>query len=94
MLGSPRLTEAEIEQFSAMKNISDAVLREIGNHREWIKRYVVASNLVRNPRTPIGVALTLVSRLTPKDLKGCRSIATCPRCRKHAQKFVKDPKQR
>jgi hypothetical protein len=70
VLGSPRLTDAEIEAFSAMKNVSDDILRHIGNHREWTKRYGVVNNLVRNPRTPIGIALTLVPRLNPRDLKG------------------------
>ncbi len=90
VLGSPRLTEAEIEAFSAMKNVSDEVLREIGNHREWTKRYAVANNLVRNPRTPIGIALTLVPRLNPKDVKGVAIDRNVPEAvRKHAQKFVK-----
>jgi hypothetical protein len=95
VLGSPRLTEAEIEAFSAMKNISDDTLRQIGNHREWIKRYAVACNLVKNPRTPIGIALNLVSRLNPKDLKALAVDRNVPDpVRKHAQKFVKDPKAR
>ncbi len=90
VLGSPRLTEAEIESFSAMKNISDQVLREIGHHREWTKRYTVINNLVRNPRTPIGIALTLVPRLNPRDIKGIAVDRNVPEpVRKQAQKFVK-----
>ena len=69
VLGSPTLTEAEIESFSAMKNVSDLVLRAIANHREWTKHYAVINNLVRNPRTPVGIALNLVSRLGPLDIK-------------------------
>ena len=38
VLGSPRLTDAEIESFAAMKNVSDEILRKIGNHREWTKQ--------------------------------------------------------
>lgn len=95
VLGSPRLTEAEVESFSAMKNVSDEILRQIGNHREWVKRYVVVNNLVRNPRTPIGVSLTLVSRLNPKDIKSLAVDRNVPEpVRKHAQKFVKGPAQR
>ncbi len=93
VLGSPRLTEAEIESFSAMKNVSDQVLRSIGNHREWTKRYSIVNNLVRNPRTPIGIALTLVPRLNPKDVKGVAIDRNVPEAvRKHAQKFVKGVK--
>jgi hypothetical protein len=90
VLGSPQVTDAEIEAFSAMKNVSDETLRKIGNHREWTKRYAVLNNLVRNPRTPIGIALTLVSRLNPRDLKGVTIDRNVPEAvRKHAAKFVK-----
>jgi hypothetical protein len=89
VLGSPRLTEAEIESFSGMKNISDQVLRQIGNHREWTKRYAVVANLVRNPRTPIGISLTLCSRLNPRDIKSLTVDRNVPEViRKHAQKFL------
>ena len=58
VLGSPRITEAEIESISAMTDVSDEILRTIGNHGEWTKRYTVLDNLARNPR------------LNPRDLKG------------------------
>ena len=94
VLGSPRITEPEIEAISGMKSVSDEILRKIGNHREWTKRYSVVNNLVRNPRTPLGLALTLVPRLTPRDIKGVAVDRNVPEpVRKQAQKFVKDPKQ-
>jgi len=90
VLGSPRITEAEIESISAMKSVSADILREIGNHREWTKRYTVLNNLVRNPRTPIGIALSMVPRLNPRDIKGIAVDRNVPEpVRKQAQKFVK-----
>ena len=95
VLGSPKITEAEIESFSAMKNVSDQILREIGNHREWKKRYTVINNLVRNPRTPVGLALNLVPRLGPRDVKAISVDRNVPEpVRKQAQKFVKTPQAR
>jgi hypothetical protein len=95
VLGSPRLTDAEVEAISGMKNVSDEILRSIGNHREWVKKYSVINNLVRNPRTPIGIALTLVPRLNPRDLKGLVVDRNVPdTVRKMAQKFVKGPDKR
>lgn len=91
-LGSPRVTEPEIEAFSAMKNISDQILREIGNHREWTKKYQVVSNLVRNPRTPIAISMGLVSRLSPRDMKAVTLDKNVPEAiRKAAKKFVREP---
>jgi len=90
VLGSPRITEPEIEAFASMKNVSDQVLREIGKHREWTKRYAVLNNLVRNPRTPIGIALNLVPRLGPRDMKSVSFDRNVPEAvRKQALKFVR-----
>jgi len=90
VLGSPKVTEAEIESFAAMRNVSDEILRQIGNNREWTKRYSVIANLVKNPRTPIGISLGMVARLSPKDIK---SIATdrnvADAIRKQATRFMK-----
>lgn len=93
VLGSPRLTDAEIEGISAMKNVSDEVLRRIGHNREWMKRYQIAANLVKNPRTPLGISLGLVSRLTPRDMKALSTDRNVPEAiRKSAQRFVKGNK--
>ena len=63
VLNSPRITESEIESFASMKNVSTEVLRVIGGRREWTKRYKVTHGLVRNPLTPMEVALRLLPRL-------------------------------
>ena len=98
VLGSPRLTEAEVESFAGMRNISDEILRQIGTHRDWTKKYAVVANLVKNPRTPIGVSLSMVARLNPRDIKSLATDRNVPEViRKQAQKFIKgqqDPKQK
>ena len=92
VLGSPKVTDAEIESFASMKNVSDAVLRSIGNNHDWTKRYGVVSNLVRNPRTPIAISLGMVSRLNPRDIKSVAVDRNVPEAiRKQAQRFVRTP---
>ena len=49
VLGSPRLTEPEIERFAAMKNVSEEVLRQIAQNKDWTKRYGVIANLKITP---------------------------------------------
>lgn len=94
VLGSPRLTEAEVESFAAMKNVSDQVLRQIGNHREWTKRYSVIANLVKNPRTPLAISIGMVPRLNPRDLRTIAVDRNVPEAiRKQAQRFVKTQRQ-
>jgi hypothetical protein len=90
VLGSPRLTDAEIDSIAAMKNVSGEVLRHIGTHREWTKKYSVVSNLVRNPRTPLSIAIGMVSRLNPRDMRMISVDRNVPEViRKQALKFVK-----
>jgi hypothetical protein len=68
VLSSPKLTENEIESFARMANVGEEVLRVIGMNRSWVKNYSVAANLVRNPKTPIAMSLTLMHRLNDKDV--------------------------
>lgn len=69
VLQSPRITEQEVEGFAAMASLGDEILRMIGSNRAFVKNYVVARNLVNNPKTPLEVSLHLLPRLTPQDLK-------------------------
>jgi hypothetical protein len=90
VLGSPRVTDAEIESFAGMKNVSDEILRQIGTHKEWTRSYGVVSSLVRNPRTPLSISLGMVSRLNPRDIKSLAVDRNVPEAiRKQAQKFVR-----
>jgi len=68
VLQSPRLTETEVELFSAMTNLSAEILRTISMTRIFIKSYTIMKNLVNNPKTPLDVSLHLFPRLTATDL--------------------------
>ena len=90
VLGSPRLTEMEIERFAGMKSVGDEVLRTIASNKDWTKRYGVISNLIKNPRTPLALALNFVPRLNPRDLKTISVDKNVPEViRKQAMKFVR-----
>jgi hypothetical protein len=94
VLGSPRLTDVEIERFAAMKSVGDEVLRQIASNRDWTKRYGVVSNLVKNPRTPLALAINLIPRLNPRDMKSIAVDRNVPEViRKQAQKFVRQVSQ-
>jgi hypothetical protein len=69
VLSSPKLSEAEVEAIAKMANVSDEILRIIGNTRAWVKSYRVVSALTRNPKTPPAIAMNLLSRLQEKDVK-------------------------
>ena len=68
VLSSPKLSETEVEGYARMSNVSDDVLRLIGNNRSWTKSYLITAALARNPKTPLAISLRLVSRLNQRDL--------------------------
>jgi hypothetical protein len=68
VLQSPRLTETEVEAFSAMTNLSAEILRTISMTRIFIKSYTIMKNLVNNPKTPLDASLHMFPRLTATDL--------------------------
>jgi hypothetical protein len=69
VLSSPKLTEAEVEAFTKMGNVSEDVLRIIGMNRTWLKNYSVILGLTKNPKTPPAMSMQLMNRLTEKDVK-------------------------
>jgi len=69
VLQSPRLTEQEVENFSAMANVSDEVLRHISLNRNFVKSYAIIRNLINNPKTPVDISLHLLPRMITTDLK-------------------------
>ena len=68
VLSSARLTESEVESFSRMANLSEDILRIIASNRVWLKNYGVVVGLSRNPKTPLGISLNLLSRLNDRDV--------------------------
>lgn len=69
VLSSPKLSEAEVEAFTKMGNVSEDVLRIIGHNRAWLKNYGIVMGLCRHPKSPPALSMQLVHRLNEKDLK-------------------------
>lgn len=69
VLSSPKVNEREIESYAKMANVSEDVLRVIGASRAWTKSYSIVRSLAFNPKSPISVSMTLVSRLVEKDVR-------------------------
>lgn len=69
VIGSPKLTESEVEQIAKMRNVKDEVLRRISTRRDWMKNQQIVRGLATNPKTPLPISLTLLKRLQIQDLK-------------------------
>ena len=68
VLSSPKVSIPEVESFARMQNVSEDVLRIIGSNRAWLKSYGVVLALAKNPKTPLGMSLNFMGRLTTKDV--------------------------
>ena len=69
VLESPKLSDSEVEAFTAMKNTKEEVLRIIAQKRNLLKNATVIRNLVTNPRSPVDVSLPLIKHLRDRELK-------------------------
>lgn len=68
VINNPRVTDQEVENISAMRTVSDEVLRLIALNRAWARSYPIIHNLVRNPRSPIPTVIGILPRIRTKDL--------------------------
>ncbi len=93
VLSSPKLTEAEVEGFAKMGNVSEEVLRIIGTNRNWIKNYSIVAALARNPKMPPAISTRFVPRLVGRDLKALTLDRNVPEVlRQVARKALTKPK--
>jgi hypothetical protein len=72
VMRNPRMNSLEVEGIATMRNVEEEVLRIISMKREWSSKYSIALSLARNPKCPVGVVLSLINRLTLRDLKGLK----------------------
>ena len=78
------MADSEIEQISSSRTVSEDVLEEIGRDRKWIRKYGILRALVQNPKTPIGLAIRLIPRLSVRDLRSLsrdRNVSEAVRAR-------------
>ena len=78
VISSPRITEVEIVAFARSAKISPALLSKVAANRQWLKNYQVRLALVNNPRTPLPLALKLVTTLRDADLTGLAKSKVLP----------------
>jgi hypothetical protein len=95
VLSSPKLSDTEVEAFARMTNVSDEVLRVIGMTRGWVRKQAVAVALVKNPKTPPGISMSLLPRMTTRDVKMLTTDRNVPEVlRLAARKLVSSQESR
>ena len=69
VIKSPKVQLSEAVAYAGSRNVHDDVIRYIAGKREWQKSYQMKVALARNPKTPTGVGLKLLTHLRKGDLK-------------------------
>lgn len=70
VVASPRITDVEIVAIAKMPDVSEKVLRYIGNHKQYRADKEIVWSLLNNPKTPPGVSLNLgIVTLTDRELE-------------------------
>ena len=66
---SPKVNDNEVVAYAANRTLARDVIAYIAKRREWTKLYSVQLNLVLNPKTPMAMAMSFLTRLYPHDVK-------------------------
>jgi len=76
VLNNPGLGVDEVVFIAKMNTMSPDMLKAIADRREWAQRPEVAIALVRNPKTPVPLALKLIKFVSPSDLRQLAKTAS------------------
>ncbi len=69
VLKNPKLQLDEVAAIAGMRTVSADVLKYIAGRRDWAQRPDVAAALVRNPKTPVPLAIRLMNNLSVAELR-------------------------
>lgn len=78
LLGNPHLTERDVVTIAALRPAVPASLALVAAHPRWSARYGVKRAVVRNPYTPVHVAVRLATTLRRGDLVEIARDASLP----------------
>jgi len=69
VLRNPHLGLDEVQAAAKLNSLSPEALKAISEHSEWGQNPVICAALVRNPKTPMAIALRLLPRVPLNDLR-------------------------
>lgn len=88
VLKNPRIGLEEIHFAARLATLNPDALKIIAEHPEWGQNPTVASAVVRNPKTPLPVALKLVPRMPSADLRALSKSQGKPQLVQAAKKLL------
>jgi hypothetical protein len=74
VLKNPQIGMEEVLFVAKSSTTAPDLLSYIGNKREWAERSDVAIALVRNPKTPVAIAIKLLDFINPNELRNIAKL--------------------
>ncbi len=69
VLRNPRISEEELLAIAKTRSADEELLRTIAGSRDWTMNYQIRLAVVTNPKTPLVIALRLISTIHDRDLR-------------------------
>jgi hypothetical protein len=69
VLRNPRIGLDEVQAAAKLNSLSPEALKAISEHAEWSQNPVICAAIVRNPKTPMAIALRLLPRVPLGDVR-------------------------
>jgi hypothetical protein len=69
VLKNPRIGLDEVQYAAKMSSLSAEALKNISEHKEWGSNTVICCALVRNPRTPLPIAIKLLEKVPSSEIR-------------------------
>ena len=66
---APQKHSVELREIPQPDIGPEDVLLEVSKRREWVSRYTICRALITNPKTPVGISVRLMPKLSVRDLK-------------------------
>jgi hypothetical protein len=88
VLKNPRIGLDEVLWAAKLNSINPDALKVIAEHPEWSRNATIAAAVVRNPKTPVPVALKLMPRLQLSDVRMIAKSQGRPQIVQAARKIV------
>jgi hypothetical protein len=88
VLKNPRVGLEEVQWAAKLTTLNPEALKIIAEHPEWGQNATVAAALVRNPKTPVPVALKLMPRLPVSELRAIAKSQGRPQIVQAAKKIL------
>jgi len=69
ILENPRMTEHEVLKMVSKRPNNETILSEIFQSEKWLRSYNIKISMIKNPYTPVGIAMVLLYFLKRQDLR-------------------------